>query len=31
MFTSLFGGALAGSMNTYLQWLIPGIAPVMCV
>jgi len=25
MFTYLFGGALAGSVNTYLQWLIPGI------
>jgi ABC-2 type transport system permease protein len=25
MFTYLFGGALAGSVNSYLQWLIPGI------
>ena len=25
MFTYLFGGALAGSVDTYLQWLIPGI------
>jgi len=25
MFTYLFGGALAGSTNAYLQWLIPGI------
>src|SRR5690348_6610208 len=25
MFTYLFGGALAGSTNGYLQWLIPGI------
>jgi ABC-2 type transport system permease protein len=25
MFTYLFGGALAGSTNAYLQWLVPGI------
>jgi ABC-2 type transport system permease protein len=25
MFTYLFGGALAGSVSTYLQWLVPGI------
>lgn len=25
MFTYLFGGALAGSTDAYLQWLIPGI------
>jgi ABC-2 type transport system permease protein len=25
MFTYLFGGALAGSTNTYLQYLVPGI------
>src|SRR5689334_15303034 len=25
MFTYLFGGALAGSTKTYVQWLIPGI------
>jgi ABC-2 type transport system permease protein len=25
LFTFLFGGALAGSINEYVQWLIPGI------